>query len=554
MAIPASTTEIFSTAFEAFQNIAIAYPDNMFLCVPEGSEKDKRSHTSFSEYTYGESLQRILKLRGLFKESGVGHGHRVALLLGNRADYYFCLLALNSVGAWAVPINPESSVEEMAYQIIHSDVELGITINAYLENLELAGRKSASKFSTYDIKNMPGRLTAPQQLMAAGKPGLESISTVLYTSGTTGKPKGCLISNETFLSTGAWYLSRKGHQSLLFGRDRLFNPLPAHHMNAGVISLMAMVLSANCLVQWDHFHPKSWWRDVAETNSTIIHYMGLIPPVLVKQEASTYEEKHKIRFGLGAGCDPDIHVAFEKRFKFPLIEVWGMTETGRTISNSIEPRHIHTRAFGKARDGLEVMIADDDGQALPVDTPGNFLVRFSGADPRKGFFSGYLNDKEATEQAWRGGWLNTGDICRQDSDGMLYFVDRKKNIIRRSGENIAAAEVEAAIAGHSSVRTVACLPVPDSMRDEEVMACIVLQPDTKADQATAASIFSYCSESLAYFKTPGWIVFRKKLPTTQTSKIRKSQIFEPDEEPTNTLLTFDFRSFKRPKRKMGEHS
>jgi len=347
------------------------------------------------------------------------------------------------------------------------------------------------------------------------------------------------------VNAGLWYLTREGHQSMEFGQDRLFNPFPVHHMNAGIVSLMAMVYSGNCLVLWDRFHPKTWWRDVVATNSTAVHYMGLIPPVLVKQDPVPEERQHKVKFAFGAGVDPDIHVEFEKRFGIPLIEVFGMTETGRTISNSIEPRYITTRAFGKARDGLEVMIADDNDKPASVGTPGNLLLRYAGPDPRLGFFSGYLNDEKATEDAWRGGWFHTGDICEQGADGMLYFVDRKKNIIRRSGENIAAAEVEAAIAAHSSVHTVACLPVPDEMRDEEVMACIVLQPGAASSRETAESIFDQCYKQLSYFKTPGWIVFRDELPTTYTAKIQKSLIFGPDEEPTETPHSYDFRDRKR---------
>jgi acyl-CoA synthetase (AMP-forming)/AMP-acid ligase II len=455
--------EACRTAFDAFEATARAYPQKIFLCVPDGTPESRKNGVSVTEYDYGTVYERVQNLRAIFEKSKIGHGHRVALLLGNRAEYIFCFFALNSLGAWVVPINPENTTDEMLYQLAHSDVDVAITTNARRDAFTEVIETHDPEIEVYAVESLPEFLKVRPRALHAGKPDRETIASVLYTSGTTGKPKGCLISNQYGVNAGAWYLSRGGHQTLEFGEDRLFNPFPVHHMNAGIVSLMAMVFSANCLVLWDRFHPKTWWRDVVATGSTAVHYMGLIPPVLVKQDPVPEERQHKVKFAFGAGVDPDIHVEFEKRFGIPLIEVFGMTETGRTISNSIEPRNITTRAFGKARDGLEIMIADDNDNLLPAGTPGNFLIRFSGSNPRLGFFSGYLNDEATTEEAWRGGWFHTGDVCKQGADGMLYFVDRKKNIIRRSGENIAAAEVEAAIAAHSSVHTVACLPIPDEM-------------------------------------------------------------------------------------------
>ena len=178
-----------------------------------------------------------------------------------------------------------------------------------------------------------------------------------------------------------------------------------------------------------------------------------------------------MRFGYGANANPKDHAAFEARFGFPLIEAWAMTETGggALVAASREPRHVGTRCIGFPRDDLNVQIAES----------GELLVRRAGADPRRGFFSGYLKDDKATEEAWRDGWFHTGDAVRRGPDGALHFVDRLKNIIRRAGENIAALEVEAALAGHPAIAQVAVIAVPDSVRDEEVMACVVLQYGTR---------------------------------------------------------------------------
>ena len=163
-----------------------------------------------------------------------------------------------------------------------------------------------------------------------------------------------------------------------------------------------------------------------------------------------------------------------------MIEVWGMTETGRITADSHEPRMIGTRAFGRPFPGLEARVVDDRDQDVPVGSDGELLVRHSAEKPRHGFFSGYLKNEQATEEAWRGGWFHTGDVVRQDASGMLFFVDRKKHIIRRAGENIAAAEIEAVLQAHDAVAQVAVVAAPDELREEEVLACVVPMPGVEA--------------------------------------------------------------------------
>jgi acyl-CoA synthetase (AMP-forming)/AMP-acid ligase II len=173
-------------------------------------------------------------------------------------------------------------------------------------------------------------------------------------------------------------------------------------------------------------------------------------------------------------------------------------------------------------------------------------VRHSAATPRKDFFSGYLDDETATEQAWRGGWFHTGDIVTRSDDGLLRFVDRRKNIIRRSGENIAAAEVEAVLQTHPLVEQVAVLAVPDDLREEEVLACIVLKPAARADGAAAVpALLAHCNEQLSYYKAPGWIWLTDHIPTTSTQKIQKHQIFPPDVDPRQLPGIFDLRALKK---------
>jgi acyl-coenzyme A synthetase/AMP-(fatty) acid ligase len=241
-----------------------------------------------------------------------------------------------------------------------------------------------------------------------------------------------------------------------------------------------------------------------------------------------------VRFGYGANANPKDHAAFEERFGFPLIEAWAMTETGggAIIAASREPRHVGTRCIGRPPPGLEIRIEET----------GELLVRQQGSDPRRGFFSGYLKDEAATEEAWRDGWFHSGDAVRRGRDGQLHFVDRIKNIIRRAGENIAALEVEAALSEHPAVLAAAVIAAPDPVRDEEVLACIVPTPGVKPDQETAISIQDWCLERLAYFKAPGHVAFIDELPTTSTNKVQKARLADFALDPARR---FDLRSRKK---------
>jgi len=222
-----------------------------------------------------------------------------------------------------------------------------------------------------------------------------------------------------------------------------------------------------------------------------------------------------------------------------------MTETGRFLGDCHEPRRINTRAFGKASDDLDARVVDDTGAPVPVGTEGELVVRAHGDDPRQGFFREYLKNPEATAEAWRSGWFHTGDVVVQEPDGMLHFVERRKNIIRRSGENISAAEVENALIGHPAIEAVAVIGVVDEMRDEEVMACVLPKADASRDHDTARSIFDSARDLVAYYKLPGWVAFVDDLPRTGTQKVRKGLIFPEVDDPRTATGVVDLRDLKK---------
>ena len=392
--------------------------------------------------------------------------------------------------------------------------------------------------------SFPSGLPKAGRARAGTAPRPDTPASILYTSGTTGRPKGCILSHGYEVASGAWYAALGGSADIRIGKERIYNPLPLYHINSGVVSLMGAILTGNAQVQPDRFHPQHWWSEIAETRATIVHYLGIIAPLLLGQPASAQDRAHGVRFGLGAGIEPQLHAPFEARFGFPMIELWGMTEMVRVLSDSHEPRQVGTRAFGRAVPGIDVRVVDDHDRDVPDGQPGEMLIRHSAATPRRGCFSGYLDDEAATETAWRGGWFHTGDVVSRSPDGMLHFVDRKKNIIRRSGENIAAAEIEAVLLTHPDVAQAAVMAVKDELREEEVLACIVLRRPRLAAEA-ADAIFRHCHERLAYYKAPGWLHIVEALPTTGTQKIQKHTIYPAGTDPRTAPGIIDLRARKK---------
>ena len=203
-----------------------------------------------------------------------------------------------------------------------------------------------------------------------------------------------------------------------------------------------------------------------------------------------------------------------------------MTECGAggAVIASHEPRHVGTCCFGRPGEPIEWQLVDENKKPVAAGMPGELRVRAKGSNPKKGYFSGYLKNPEATDEAWLDGWLNTGDVVQELPDGNLIFVDRRKNIIRRSGENISALEVEAAVSDHLDIQMAVAAAVPDELRGDEVALCVIPQVEPVDPQATAESIQAHVLDKLAYFKAPAWVIFSSSLPVTASNKPKRADV------------------------------
>lgn len=399
---------------------------------------------------------------------------------------------------------------------------LAVSIPARMGDLEAASVASGVGFPVISPDDAPPAGASPEPFA----PSPDAPAAMLYTSGTTGRPKGCVLSNLYFLEAGRWYAETGGLCALSEDGERMITPLPIFHMNAMAYSLMAMVAVGGCLTALDRFHPRTWWASVRDSGATCLHYLGVMPSILMKLPESPEDRVHSVRFGFGAGVAPELHAPFEARFGIPLVEAWAMTETGAgaVIAANRTPRKVGVSCLGRPEGGVEARVVTDEGREAGPDEPGELLVRRKGDDPRRGFFSEYYKDEKATAEAWAGGWFHTGDIVRRDADGDFYFVDRKKNVIRRSGENIAAVEVESVLLQHPDIEAVGVAAVPDDVRGDEVFACIVT--GAPATPETAEAITLWALERMAYYKPPGWIAFVEALPLTSTQKIQRKELKE----------------------------
>ncbi len=535
------------TVFDEFQKTVNKVVEKPFLHIPVQATKDYGSISV--DYSYKEALYEINELSEHYKKAGYGHGQRVATLFDNRAEFFLHFQALNKLGVSVVPVNSGFLIEEMSYVINHSDVCLVVSLPIYKEKVSQALSTIDRAIHLADSSEMD---TLPQsgQSIEASAINNETEAAVLYTSGTTGEPKGCMLDNAYFKTMGQWYSSITGYCQLSFGEERMLTPLPVVHMNA-LCSMMAMIMSGGCIVQLDRFHPSSWWETVRASKATCLHYLGVIPAILLNQEERPEDNVgDQVKFGFGAGVDPKHLQRFEDRFGFKLVEGWAMTETGTHVSITTheEPRHIGTRCVGKTLNPIEYLLVDEEGKEVPAGEPGELLIRAADDNPRKGFFTGYYKNREETEKVWKDGFFHTGDVLRVSEDGSFHFVDRRKNIIRRSGENIAAVEVENVLFQMPIIKNCAITPIYDEMRGEEVGACIILDGGMKANEETAKTIFDFCNDKLVYYKTPAYFMFVDELPMTASQKIQRGHIKKLSAGLIENGECIDFREFKRKRK------
>lgn len=494
------------TVWELVDNAAREWPEKTALI----SDTEGRSFT-FSELkvVVENAAARLCRL-------GVRPGDFVAVMLENRIDYPVIWLACARIGAAMVPINSNHKVLDAGHILRHSSSRIVISDRARRDVLnevkaELGTLKVIIDIDVDWLEIEPDAATLPQPPR-----GGETTLNVQYTSGTTGRPKGCVLSHTYWLT-----MAYKNVVEVpgLASDDVLLTAQPFSYMDPQW-NLASSLASGATLVLLDRFHPSTLFDTVQRFGVTFFYCLGVMPTLLLKYPPTPADRNHRLRLIACSGIPGGLHAELEERYGVPWVETYGMTEIGNAAAMTLEDREsrVGSGAIGRSTSKREVRIVDEHDRPVDRGEVGEIVVR------GVGLMDGYLHDPEATAEAFRGGWFHTGDLGYLDDAGFLYFVGRKKEMIRRSGENISATEVEETILSHPAVRMAVCLPVPDDIRGEEIKAIVVLDEGVDTSFLIQEELPAHCSRLLSYFKVPRYWEHRNELPLTVSSKVSRGQL------------------------------
>ncbi|MCP4578595.1 MAG: AMP-binding protein [Deltaproteobacteria bacterium] len=451
---------------------------------------------------------------------GLGKGDRAAIIMGNRPEYLFLWFGLSKLGAIEVPLNTAHRGDLLTYMLGQSGSRVVVVEDIFLDRLApvLRHLPDLEKVVVLGDGHIPS-LDKPAMKyseMVDNQGGYTPTKVfwndpfaVIYTSGTTGPSKGSVMPHNYALFMGEICMSAAGYDQ----NDRLFNALPLFHGNAQFLSTMPALMSGAGMVLVPRFSASRFWDDVKKNECTEFNYIGGILQILYKAEPRPDDADNSLRIMFGAGAPPDLYRPFEERFGVRLIEGYGMSEIGVPMLNTVKERKIGS--CGKLRPDYEVKLVDDAGLPVATGQPGECLLR---THKPHCLLLEYHDMPVQTVAAWRDLWFHTGDYLRRDEDGYFHFVDRKKDAIRRRGENISSFEVEEGVRTHDAVLECAAVAVKSPMGEDEVMVCLTLKPGKKLAPEV---LMAHCSEQMAYFMVPRYLRFMDALPKTPTERVKK---------------------------------
>lgn len=476
---------------------------------------------------YEDVLATVHRVANGLLSLGVKKGDKVAILLANRLEFPCAWLAANTIGAVMVPVNARFVDEEMRYVLDHSEASVVVTSDNHVETVQRlkADLPHLHTLISVDERGAPGSVPFSALLASPTGPPAVDIApdddaVILYTSGTTGSPKGCVATHEYFLNLG----DIQAQLFQLTSQDRVFTAQPFYYMDPEWNTIMVMLYNATLVVA-DRFSTSQFWNQVRDNKITCFYCIGSMTSFLYNIPPSTLDRQHNLRMVQTSGIPPRIHRAWEERFGVPVHEIYASTETTADIAVTHDmDRKVGTACIGRPVPYREVRIVGENDVDVPPGEVGEIILKRS-----RGMMKEYYKDPEATERAFRGGWFHSGDLGYQDQDGDYHFVGRKKDIIRRGGENISAASLEQVLMDHPKILDAAVIPVPDPIRGEEVKAYVVLNPGA---DLTAQEIIEYCEENMAAFKVPRYLEFRDSLPKTPSERIQKQKLREEQEDLT----------------------
>jgi long-chain acyl-CoA synthetase len=470
-----------------------------------------------ASWSYRDLADRVGETAAGLRRLGVGPGDVVGVVLRNAPEYLEIWWAILWLGAVFNPVNPDLTAREAVHILGDSgamtvvcDEQTTTALEAHRGELPMVSQVVTVDLGDSDpLAALRGAGTVPVAEVLAPA----DLAALVYTSGTTGRPKGAMLTHANFLAD-AWMLA----ELLPIGRgDVLGMVLPLFHVNAQVVTTVVPLLLGAEVAMWERFSASSFWATVAKFEPVTFSAVPTMLAALLHAPGAEAAETNTLRFVIcgAAPLSPALFRRFEQKFGVAVLEGYGLTEGTccSTLNPFLGPRKIGS--IGIPTRGQEVVILDERGRVAPAGERGEVCVRGPNV------MEGYYNRPDATAEALRDGWLHTGDIGYRDTDGFLFLVDRKKDMIIRGGENIYPREIEDVLLEHPTVQGAAVVGRPDEVRGEEVHAVVVLEPG-----AELAVVEEHCRARLAPFKVPSSWQVVDELPKTSTGKIDKKPLRE----------------------------
>lgn len=475
-------------------------------------------------WSWARTLVEVAGTAAALQRLGVQRGDHVLMMLPNGEDAVRSLFAINYLGAVAVPVNPDYRGRLLEHVLDNSGAALAIVHPATLgqfEAVELAGLKRL--VTAADLEGGapavaqrcqvlgPGALRAdPAELEPLAEP-IEPWHTqsIIYTSGTTGPSKGVLSS---YLH--AWSAAGPHGWDLLRDDDRHLVHMPVFHIGGAFICFMAVARGGSIAVV-PGFRTDTFWETVTRREVTAVFLLGAMATFLLKQAPGAFDRAHKLRLVFIVPLR-SLSGQFRERFGVDVWTLFNMTEISTPLRSGLNP--VKPNVCGRPRPGVTVRLVDENDIEVAPGTPGELIVR---TDLPWAMNHGYHGNAEATARAWRNGWFHTGDVFVVDEDGDFYFVDRRKDMIRRRGENISAQELEGEVIRHPAIREVAAVAVPSEHGEDDVLLAVSLQPGASL---SPEALLDHLCGLVPHFMLPRYVRILEQLPLTPTAKVRKQAL------------------------------
>ncbi|HKW92709.1 MAG TPA: AMP-binding protein [Methylomirabilota bacterium] len=493
------------TLKSALEDKARRFPERPLLAVEDASGASIR-------WTWRQFDTAVNRAAHLLLARGLRQGDKFNLHLGNRAEFLLFWMAAAKTGTVMVPTNPLSTAAEMQYILSHSEARLAITEREYAAPIHAVATGCPALGGVLEARPIEpllrGQPDTPPEVPVSS---LDEIS-MQYTSGTTSKPKGVLLTHANYIYGGEVMA-----KAMRVGPDdRHLIVLPLFHAGAQLHAFLPMLLVGGSVALVERFSATGFVDQAIRHGATLAALFAAPIRMLLAQARTPRDSQMRLRaVSYAQNITPPQFEEWHERFRAPLMQIWGMTET--MSLPLMQPLDLPRKplAMGMPALGYESKVVDERGAEVPPGTVGELIVK---GIPGVSLMKGYFKNEAATAETLRDGWLWSGDQAWMDEEGYFFFVDRKKDMIKRAGENVSASEVEEALKQHPAVFDAAVVGVADPVRDQAIKAYVILKD---AAAATADELVAWCLERLSAFKVPEVVEFRDAFPRTSVGKIQK---------------------------------